>query len=80
MKTDPVDDSAHPSGTHEVPGAADGRGAGETGSGEEDIADDGRNPTQRKAQDRRREAIRSAQARHPTNGRLRRERRRPGPN
>ena len=47
MKVDPVEDAAHPTGTHEVPGAADRRGAGDTGSGEEEIVD-GRNPTQRK--------------------------------
>ena len=47
MKVDPVEDAAHPTGTHEVPGAADRRGAGDTGSGEEEIID-GRNPTQRK--------------------------------
>jgi len=47
MDADPIEDAAHPTGTHEPPGAADKRGEGETGSGEEDIID-GRNPTQRK--------------------------------
>ena len=47
MKVDPVEDAAHPTGTHTVPGSADHRGAGDTGSGEEEIID-GRNPTQRK--------------------------------
>ena len=47
MKTDPIKDAAHPTGTHETPGAADKRGADDTTSGEEEIID-GRNPTQRK--------------------------------
>jgi hypothetical protein len=46
MSDDPIEDAAHPTGTHAVPGsgdepAADGR------SGEEEIVD-GRNPTQRR--------------------------------
>ena len=47
MKVDPIEDAAHPTGTHEAPGAADKRGADDTTSGEEEIID-GRNPTQRK--------------------------------
>ena len=34
MKTDPIQDAAHPTGTHETPGAADKRGADDTTSGE----------------------------------------------
>jgi hypothetical protein len=47
MDVDPVEDAAHPTGTHAVPGQAGQRRAGDTSSGEEDIVD-GRNPTQRK--------------------------------
>jgi hypothetical protein len=46
MKDDPVEDAAHPTGTHEAPGAAETPGT-DTGSGEEGIID-GKNPTQRK--------------------------------
>jgi len=47
MKVDPIEDAAHPTGTHAIPGEADGRPAGDTNSGEEEIVR-GRNPTQRK--------------------------------
>jgi hypothetical protein len=47
MKVDPIKDAAHPTGTHETPGEAGSRGAGDTSSGEEEIVN-GRNPTQRK--------------------------------
>jgi len=47
MKVDPVKDAARPTGTHEVPGKADRRGAGDATSGQEEIVG-GRNPTQRK--------------------------------
>jgi len=46
MRVDPVEDAAHPTGTHEVPGAAEKSGT-DTGSGEEEIIE-GKNPTQRK--------------------------------
>jgi len=46
MTVDPVEDAAHPTGTHEAPGAAESPGT-DTGSGEEEIID-GKNPTQRK--------------------------------
>jgi len=47
MNDDPVQDAAHPSGTHAAPGEAERRGSGDTSSGEEDIVA-GQNPTQRK--------------------------------
>jgi hypothetical protein len=47
MKVDPIEDAAHPTGTHGSPGSADKRGADDTSSDEEEIID-GRNPTQRK--------------------------------
>jgi hypothetical protein len=46
VKDDPVEDAAHPTGTHEAPGAAESPGT-HPGSGEEEIID-GKNPTQRK--------------------------------
>ncbi len=55
MKVDPIEDAAHPKGTHETPGAADKRGAGDTMSGEEEIVE-GRNPTQRKIDEEERQS------------------------
>ena len=46
MSDDPIEDAAHPSGTHAAPGSAD-EPAADGGSGEEEIVD-GRNPTQRR--------------------------------
>ena len=57
--TDPIEDAARPTGTHETPGAADRRGAGDTTSGEEEIID-GRNPTQRKIDAEKHEPTASA--------------------
>ncbi len=55
MEVDPIEDAAHPKGTHEAPGAADRRGAGDRTSGEEEIVE-GRNPTQRKIDEEERQS------------------------
>jgi hypothetical protein len=54
MDVDPIEDAAHPTGTHAVPGQAGERRAGDTSSGEEDIVE-GKNPTQRKIEAERRQ-------------------------
>jgi hypothetical protein len=54
VDVDPVEDAAHPTGTHAAPGQAGQRRAGDTSSGEEDIVD-GKNPTQRKIEAERRQ-------------------------
>lgn len=54
MTIDPIEDAAHPTGTHATPGEADRRSADDTTSGEEEIVD-GRNPTQRKIDAEKRE-------------------------